>query len=121
MQEEVEKTTLEFFKTGWLMLSFNANTLILIPKVPGVNSINQFSPIAMANFKFKVISKILTYILARLMPTLISFEKRGFIQGRNIKGYVCLASELINIMHQKSFVGTLALKIDVVKAFDTLE
>lgn len=120
MHEEMEKATLEFFKTGWLMLDFNANTLILIPKVPGVNSIHQFNPIAMANFKFKMIYKILTYILVGLMPTLISFEQRGFIQGRNIKGCVCLASEVINIMHHKSFVGTLALKIYVVKAFDTL-
>ncbi|MCI10561.1 RNA-directed DNA polymerase (Reverse transcriptase), partial [Trifolium medium] len=50
----------EFFTTGWLMPNFNANTLILIPKSSNADTIDQYRPIAMANFKFKVISKVLT-------------------------------------------------------------
>jgi hypothetical protein len=34
---------------------------------------------------------------------------------------LCVASEAANLLHNKSFGGNLALKIDIRKAFDTLE
>jgi len=46
---------------------------------------NQFRPIAMTNFKFKIISKILADRLAQIMLAFISRDQRGFIHGRNIK------------------------------------
>jgi hypothetical protein len=55
------------------------------------------------------------------MPDLISAEQHGFIHGRDIKNYLCIASEAANLLHNKSFGGNLALKIDITKAFDTLD
>lgn len=79
----------------------------------------QFIPIA--NFKFKIISKILVDMLAHIMPSLISRQQRGFIHGRNIKDCIFIASETINLLDTKSFGGNIALKVDIAKAFDTLE
>lgn len=45
----------------------------------------------------------------------------GFIHGRNIKDCLCIASEATNLLHNKAFGGNLAMKIDITKAFDTLE
>lgn len=45
----------------------------------------------------------------------------GFIHGRDIKDCICTASEAANLLHNKAFGGNLALKIDITKAFDTLE
>ncbi|CAI8609167.1 unnamed protein product [Vicia faba] len=67
----------------------------------------------MANFKFKVITKILADMLASMMLELISLEQMGFIQGTQIKDCSCLASEVENSLHNKSFAGNIALKIDV--------
>jgi len=50
---------MEFFKTGWLLPNYNANSLILIPKIYNTDNIDFFRPIALANFKFKIISKVL--------------------------------------------------------------
>jgi len=77
--------------------------------------------LAKYHIKFKIISKILADKLAPLMPIIISKEQRGFIQGRNVKDCVCLASEAVNLMDQRSFGGNLALKVDFSKAFDTLD
>jgi hypothetical protein len=55
------------------------------------------------------------------MPDLISAEQHGFIHGRDIKNCLCIASEAANLFHNKSFGGNLALKIDITKAFDTLD
>jgi len=82
---------------------------------------SQFRPIARVNFIFKIISKIIEDRLAQLMPSLISKEKRGFIHGRNIKDCILIASEATNFLDTKSFGENLALKVDIVKEFDTLE
>jgi exonuclease III len=121
VHKDVEDAVLQFFHTGWILPNFNANNVILIPKSSNADSIEQYRPIAMANFKFKVISKILADRLALIMPSLISMEQRGFIKGRNIIDCICLASEAANLLHNKVFGGNLLLKIDITKAFDTLE
>jgi len=75
----------------------------------------------MANFKYKIISKILADRLAQLMPKIISKEQKGFIQNRDIRDCFCIASEAANLLHNKSYRGNIMLKIDIAKAFDTLE
>lgn len=55
------------------------------------------------------------------MPAITSVQQRGFIKGRSIKDCICLTSEAINVLHKKSFGGNLALKVDIAKAFDTLD
>ena len=94
---------------------------MLIPKTSNVDSVSKFIPIAFANFKFKVISKILADMLASLMPHIISKEQRGLIKGRNIKDNICLTSEAINLLHKQSYEGNIAYKIDIAKDYDTLE
>jgi hypothetical protein len=109
------------FGKNWIMPNYNANTLILIPKTPNADSIDQFRPIALANFKFKIISKVLADDrLAQILPSIISKEQRGFVNGRNIKDCICLTSEAVNLLPKKAFGGNLTLKIDISKAFDTL-
>jgi hypothetical protein len=75
----------------------------------------------MANFKFKILSKILADRLAQVLPEIISKEQRGFIKGSQIKECICLTSEAINMLHNKSFGGNLAIKIDIAKAFNTID
>jgi hypothetical protein len=71
--EDFCNAVLEFFHSNWIMPNYNADT------------ISQFRPIAMANFKFKIISKILADRLAQILPDIISKQQRGFIKGRKIK------------------------------------
>lgn len=121
IHKELIDAVMQFFVSGWILPNYNANTLILIPKHVNADSVEQYRPIAMANFKFKVISKIIADRLASILPTIVSPNQKGFIKGRNIKDCLCLASEAINILDKKSFGGNLALKIDITKAFDTLD
>jgi len=50
----------------------NANVVSLIPKIHGVTSIKDFRPIDVANFRFKIISKILTNRLASNAANIVS-------------------------------------------------
>jgi len=121
VKNDVINAVLEFFTRDWIVLNFNANTIILIPKVPDVINVGQYKPIALANFKFKIISKILVDRQAPFMNLIISPEQRGFVKGRNIKDGICITLEAINHLHQKAYAGNLAFKVDISKDFDTLE
>lgn len=44
-----------------------------------------FRHVSLANFKFKIIYKILADMLEDVISALISKEQRGFVKGRNIK------------------------------------
>jgi hypothetical protein len=121
IHHDVTNAVLQFFTTGWILPNYNSNTIILIPKSDSADSIEKYRPIALANFKFKIISKVLADRLAQILPTIVSKEQKGFIQGRNIKDCICTASEAINLLHNKTFGGNLAMKIDITKAFDTLD
>jgi len=121
IHKELFDAVLQFFVSGWFLPNYNANTLILIPKIPNADIVEHYRPIAMANFKFKVISKIIADRLACILLSIDSNNQKDFIKGRNIKDCLCLASEVINILDKKAFGGNLALKIDITKAFDTLD
>jgi hypothetical protein len=67
VKTDVLSAVLEFFIDGWIMPNFNANTIVLIPKTPSADFVEQYRPIALANFKFKIISKILADRLAQII------------------------------------------------------
>lgn len=120
IQDDVCNATWKFFETGWMLPNFNVNIIVLIPKTSDVDSMDHYIPIAIANFKFKLISKIIADRLAKIMPFLVSKEHKSFIQGRNINDCLCLASEVANLLDKKTHSGNVALKIDITKAFHTI-
>lgn len=69
---DVFNVALQFFKSSWLMPNYNSNVVVLIPKCPGVDSISQYRLISLANFKFKIITKVLADRLSIVAPKIIS-------------------------------------------------
>ena len=51
----------------------------LIPKIQGADSIKDYRSIVVANFKFKIISKILADRLALVAGRVISPNQNGFV------------------------------------------
>lgn len=119
--DDVFNSVSQFFIQGWLLPNLNSNLVVLIPKFPGVDRIENYRPIALANFQFKIITKVLADRLACIAPKILSENQRGFIRERHISDCICIASEAINMLDKKNFGGNLALKIDIKKAFDTLD
>jgi len=98
---EVVQSVQEFFISGVLANNINNNLIVLIPKVPGPRVMGDYRPIALANFQFKVITKILADRLAIVTMRIISIEQRGFIRDRQISECVILASEAINTLDKR--------------------
>jgi len=98
----------------------NSNVVSLIPKIQDVESIKDYMPIVVDNFKFKIISKILADRLALVAVKIISPNEYGFVQGRQIQDCIGIASEAINLHSKRGHGGNVAYKVDIDKAFDTL-
>lgn len=117
---DVVRSTQYFFTNNYIMPNLNSNLLILIPKVAGADKLDNFRPIALDNFQFKIITKILADRLGPIAAKIISAHQRGFIPGRHIHDCIMTTSEAVNLLYKKVYGGNMAIKIDIKKAFDTL-
>ncbi|KAL6189533.1 hypothetical protein ACLB2K_040921 [Fragaria x ananassa] len=110
----------QFFMQNWLLPNINCNFLVLLPKVQDAHEITQFRPIALANFLFKIIPKILASRLGPIAARIISPEQGAFIPGRRITSCIGTVSVCFNLLDRKAYGGNVGIKVDIAKAFDTL-
>ncbi|KAM1944720.1 hypothetical protein ACFX15_012919 [Malus domestica] len=109
------------FKHGLVLPHFNSNMIVLIPKVPNADSVSQMRPIALANFSFKIITKIIADRLGPITSRIISPQQSAFTKGLSISDSIILTSECMNLLDAKCFGGNVAVKFDIKKAFDTID
>uniref|UniRef100_A0A803NVI6 Autophagy-related protein n=1 Tax=Cannabis sativa TaxID=3483 RepID=A0A803NVI6_CANSA len=116
------ETVKEFFISGILNPKLNNTFICLIPKVDFPLSMDQFRPISLCNFSYKVIAKILSNRLRPLMNDLVSPLQSAFIPGRWIGESSILTQEIIHkIRHKQGIGGLMAVKLDMHKAYDKME
>ncbi|KAM2736700.1 hypothetical protein PS2_024364 [Malus domestica] len=117
---DVVQAVRSFFISGYILPNLSCSFVTLIPKAQDTDSISQFRPIAMTNFMFKVITKILADRLAPIAAQIIFPNQFAFLKGRHISDCIHLASECINLLDNICDGGNVAIKFDLAKAFDTL-
>jgi hypothetical protein len=111
-----------FFRGGFMLKEFNHTNIALIPKIDNPSLVHHFRPISLTNFNYKIISKILSNRFKPLLHKIISPTQSAFLKGRSIHDNTILAHELFHTMKQKKGNGSLmALKLDMEKAFDSME
>ncbi|CAA0825525.1 Unknown protein [Striga hermonthica] len=97
----------------------NKTLIVLIPKVDCPSSIKEFRPISLLNVVYKLVTKVLTTKMKRLMPLLIGPTQVSFIPGRHITDNIVIAQELIHTMRTvKGKRGYMVIKVDLEKAYD---
>jgi len=80
---------------------------------------NIFRPIALCNVVYKIISKVIANRFKPLLPTLISEEQTGFVEGRQILNNIIQAHEVVHSLKSNKQVGMI-MQLDLVKAYDKL-
>ncbi|KAL0283744.1 UNVERIFIED_CONTAM: hypothetical protein Sradi_7218900 [Sesamum radiatum] len=118
---EVTQAILDFFRTGRLLKQINATLISLIPKVSNPAVVAEFRPISCCNVLYKAITKILVQRMRSILDTLISPSQNAFVPGRSIGDNVLLAQELFSGYNQRNLPPRCALKVDLRKAYDTVE
>lgn len=110
-----------FFVKGFLPKGVNTTILALIPKKLGANEMKDYSPISCCNVIYKVVSKIIANRLKEVLPDLISLNQSAFIKDRLLIENLLLATELVKDYHKDSISSRCAIKIDISKAFDSVQ
>ncbi|KAL2248038.1 UNVERIFIED_CONTAM: hypothetical protein Sindi_2656100, partial [Sesamum indicum] len=119
--QEVTSAVLDFFNTGRLLKQINTTLLALIPKVHTPMTVGDFRPISCCNVLYKIIAKLLVQRLSVILDKIISPCQAAFVPGRSIGDNIMLAQELFTGYNQARLPPRCALKVDIRKAYDTVE
>ena len=121
IHKDVSAAVQEFFITGSMPSNLNSNFMVLIPKQESSATLDKFRPIALGNFLFKIITRILADRLNPIASRIISPQQFGFIRGRRIHDCIAIASEGVNCLDGLNSSRNMAIQVDIKKAFDTLD
>ncbi|XP_071712558.1 uncharacterized protein [Rutidosis leptorrhynchoides] len=108
-----------FWEYGEISKGCNASFITLVPKKSNPVSLNEYRPISLIGSYYKIIAKLLSNRLKKVVPKLVSSEHSAFIKGRNILDGALIANEALNYIKVKREKG-LIFKVDFEKAFDSL-
>ncbi|XP_048599540.1 uncharacterized protein LOC125579745 [Brassica napus] len=108
-----------FFK-GFMSSAVNSTILTMVPKHPGASAVGDYMPISCCSTLYKAVSKILVSKLKPLLPDLILPNQTAFVKGRLLVENTVPATELVNGYHKSVGPKKVVIKVDIVKAFDTI-
>ena len=80
-----------------------------------------FRPISCCNTLYKIIAKIITNRIKPCLPGIISPSQLAFVAGRRIGDNILLVQELMRNYNKDDGRPKLALKVDLMKAFDMVD
>ncbi|KHN14066.1 Putative ribonuclease H protein, partial [Glycine soja] len=75
---------------------FNNTVVTLIPKGDNARYVKDYHPIVGCTIVYKIIAKIITERLGKILPSIISHSQAAFVPGQNIHNHILLAYELLN-------------------------
>jgi hypothetical protein len=110
----------KFFSGQVQLTALNSSFITLIPKVSNPTTIGDYRPISLSNSALKIITKLMGNSLQKIIIPLVHTNQYGFIKSRAIQDCLAWAFEYI-YQCQKSKHEYIILKIDFMKAFDTIE
>ncbi|KAK1427996.1 hypothetical protein QVD17_16799 [Tagetes erecta] len=110
----------DFFNKGKLLKELNHTVIALIPKVTTAYLVTDFRPISCCNVIYKCISKIIADRIKDSLGGLVNINQSAFIPGRKISDNILLTQELMHNYHRQKGPPRCAFKIDIQKAYDTV-
>lgn len=109
------------FKSKQLPSSLSeANICVLLKKDKDETDLGSYRPIALLNYDFKIISKILANWLDKNVTSIFHLDQAGFIPDRYS---FCNVRKILNIMYADygKFDREVILSLDAHKVFNMLE
>ncbi|XP_056685457.1 uncharacterized protein [Spinacia oleracea] len=118
---DVTDAVLDVLHFGNLLKEVNHTAITLIPKTKCPRNVSDFRPISCSNTLYKCITKVLCGRLRRVLPDLILENQGGFVHGRFIVHNIMVVQDLVRQCGRKSVKPSCLMKIDLQKAYDTVD
>ncbi|GJR09612.1 aspartic peptidase [Tanacetum coccineum] len=113
--------TLDGFSSDFFKREINHTFIVLIPKVSTPLKVNDYRPSSCCNVIYKCISKILTNRIINGIKEVVSDNQSSFVPGRRILDNILITQELMHNYHHNRGPHRCAFKIDIKKAYDTVD
>jgi len=110
----------EINKDNEMARSMKHGLITLIYKKGDKRKLKNYRPISLLNTDYKILSRIMSNRLKKVLPDIISQDQTSCIVGRDISDTVSSIRDIIDIADKENLEGYL-LKIDQEKAFDRVD
>jgi hypothetical protein len=119
VQEDVMEFLHEFHINVTLLKAITASFLALIPKKNHPQMLSDYRPICLVGCLYKIIAKVLTTILKKVLGKLISDCQSAFLPNRQILDGGLVVNELIDLSKRRKD-KCLMLKVGFERVYDTV-
>ena len=119
VKEEVLDMFKEFYEQNSFIKSLNNTFLGLLPKKGGVEDLGDYRPNSLLGGLYKLLAKVLTNRLKKVIGKVVSSDQNAFIMGRQILDASLIANEVIDSWQKRGEKG-LICKLDIEKAYDNI-
>lgn len=116
----VVKSVLHFFSSGYIPKSMATAVIHLVPKGNCPNKVSDYRAISYCKVIYKIILKTICSRLSKILPDIISGNQSAFVCGRSIIDNIMLRQDLVYGSERKGLSPRCMAKIDIRKAFDTM-
>lgn len=86
----------DFFSLGVMPRNLNRTIIALIPKVNHPERLDQYQPISLCTYAYKIISKVIANRPKPWLPNLISIEQAAFVSDRQIQDNIMIVQEVLH-------------------------
>ena len=114
IKDDLLRVFLKFHNNGITNQSTNATFITLVPKKSQTSRISYYKPIGLVTNLHKIIDKVLSRRLRKVLQDTIFFTQGAFVKGRQILDVVLLANELMDEKRRSREEGVV-FKIDFKK------
>ncbi|XP_056687533.1 uncharacterized protein [Spinacia oleracea] len=121
LKKDVYAAVFDFFNAGGVLGKFNCTSITLVPKIPSPTSVSHFRPIACCTTVYKIVFKVLTPRLQKVVAEVVSEYQAGFVPGMSISDNITVATELIRGYNRAHMSPRCMVKVDLRKAYDSVE
>lgn len=99
----------------------NEIVVTLIPKTTDAKCIKDYRLITDCTTIYKIISKIMTNRLVKVLPSIIDINQDAFVPGQIIQNHIMMAIELMRGYSRKGGTPRCMIQHDLQKAYDMMD